>query len=319
MLLKLYKTNRPIVMSLLPLVVLFFWFPNFNKTEFNIENTSPIFKLLITKHSYINSIIGIIILVTTSIVINNFINKNNFFKRNIYIPSFLYIVFMSVFPEFNTIHPVLISNLFVALAFRRLINIRNKKSCKSEIFDSSLFFIFSYLFYPPSIFLGLSIWVSLIIFRPFVFKEWITPILSVFLSLIYFFASLLFTNKGYYYINYFYYNDYYEYKYSNISYIILILVFILSVIGFYKIYKLRMFSSIRFKKMTSTLFGSILISLVFYIFMYVNKNAEETMFFMFIYLVLPISYFFMYFKYKIIAEIVILLLFILAIVNNYFI
>ncbi|MCT4579957.1 MAG: hypothetical protein N4A35_00955 [Flavobacteriales bacterium] len=319
MLLKIYKTNQPLILLLLPLIALFLWGPSFNNESIQIENTTPVYSFFITKSIIFNKIMALCLIVATAIVINATINKNEFFQQNLYIPSLIYTLLMSALPELNTLHPILISNLFIALTFRRLINIHSQVSCKSEIFDASLFILISGLFYPPSILFIPIIWIALMIFRPFSWKEWAIPFLALGLFSIYFYASFLFTEKTEYYQlqNIIDSSVYSSYSYLPTTYVLSFLVIIFSLLGIYQIHKKRKYSSIRYKKMTSTILAFLILSAALFSFIYLNNNNLEATLFTLIPVSIALCYFLIYFKQKIVTELGFILLFTLIILNNY--
>ncbi len=319
MLLNIYKTNQPLILLFLPIVALVIWFPNLYNTDIVIHNTTPLFQLIQTKHILINKLIGLVILITTAILINTTINKNEFFQQNLYIPSLLYVLIMSSLPQLNTLHPILVSNLFIALTFRRLINIHSQVSCKSEIFDASLFLLIAGLFYPPSLLFIPIIWITLMIFRPFNWKEWSVPFLALGLFLIYFYTSFLFTEKTQHYLtqNILESSTYSPYTYLSPTYILSFFIIIFSLLGIYQIHKKRKFSSIRYKKMTSTILAFLILSAAIFSFIYFNNGNLEATLFTLIPVSLAITYFLVYFKQKIATELGFIVLLILILLNNY--
>lgn len=319
MLLRVYKTNQPLILLFLPIIVIVFWAPNFNNELIEIENTTPVFDFFVTSSLFINKIIGIAILLSTAIVLNFTINKNEFFHQNLYIPSLIYTVIMCALPELNTLHPILISNLFLALTFRRLINIHSQVSCKSEVFDATLLLLVCGLFYPPSLLFIPIIWITLMIFRPFNWKEWVTPFMALGLFLIYYFSSFLFTEKtSYYSLNTLTKSTIYGfYEYQFPTYILTVLLVISALLGIYQIHKKRKHSTIRYKKMTSTILGFLILSaLLFGGIYYYNQNLEATLFAL-IPVSIAITYFLIYFKNKIITEFSLILLLLFVFLNNY--
>lgn len=319
MLLSLYKTNQPLILLFLPIVAVLFWAPNFNTELIEIKNATPVFDFFVTSSVFLNKVIGIVILIATALLLNITINKNEFFQQNYYIPSLIYVVVMCSLPELNTLHPILISNLFLALTFRRLINIHSQVSCKSEVFDASLFLLISGLFYPPSLLFIPVTWITLMIFRPFNWKEWVTPFMALGLFLIYFFASFLFTDKTFFYSSMAIqdFSIYSSYSYLPTTSVLAVVITIITLLGIHQIHKKRKYSSIRYKKMTSTILAFLILSIVIFCAVYYyNQNLEATLFTL-IPLSIAVTYFLVYFKNKIVTELGLALLIGLVLLNNY--
>lgn len=320
MLLNLYKSNQPLILLVLPIIALLIWFPSFSANNFvDIVNTTPVFNFFVTKSHYFNQFIALSLLIITAIVLNTTINKNEFFQQNIFLPSLIFVLLISILPASNTLHPILFSNLFLALSFRRLITIHSQVSCKSEIFDVSLLLLVSGLFYPPSFLFSPIIWITLMIFRPFQWKEWIAPFLAFGIFLIYFFASFLFTDKTSYYeiANILESSIYKNNSYSVLFYTFAFLTFLFVLLGMRQIHLKRKSSSIRYKKMTNMILAFFIIGIINFGITYIFTFAIETVYVTVIPFTLAISYFLIYFKKNIVVEIGLFTMLILVLLNNY--
>ncbi len=321
MLLKIYKTNQPLVLVTLPFVVLLLWYPSFSTpSQLIIENPTLIFNLFVSRSPITNNITALILIISSALILNNTINKNAFFNRNVYLSSFLYLLLTSAVPKLNTLHPILFSNLFIILAFRRLISIHSQVSCKSEVFDATLLFLLAGAFYPPSLLLIPFSWFALFIFRPFKLKEWLTPFIALGIFLIYYFSSFLFLDniKLFSPIDILNYSIYVENAHSYFFYGIGFLSGITFILGLLQIHKKRQRSTIQFKKMTN----SMAVFFIWGLFIFtITSNHTKT--FEFLYLlsipfIISMTYFFLYLKKTIVAEIILLALTVLILINNYF-
>ena len=319
-LLKIYRTNQPLILVLLPIITLFIWAPSFSfVSDFKIVNSSPAFRFFETESKTINQLIAIALAIITAVTLNNTINKNEFFRQNIYLPSFISILLISCLPSTNSLHPILFSNLFLVLAFRRLVHINSQVSCKSEVFDASLLLLIGGLFYPPTILYLPIVWVTLLIFKPFQWKEWSSPFLALGLFLIYFFASFLFTETTNYYkfSNITNSSIYHKNSYSLLFYLFGILSFVFVLLGMRQIHLKRKSSTIRYKKMTNMILAFFILGLINFGILYLLTFSIELIFITLIPFTIAISYFFIYFKKTIITEIGLFLLLLLVVLNNY--
>lgn len=196
MILKIFQSSQPLVLLLLPIVMLFFWFSGFLYPNLaSIEHTSPLFQLIEPANPFLNKALAFFIILITGIQLNSSINGTDFFDKNMYLPALLYVVFMSGVPQFQQLHPIVVSNFFWVLAYRRFLNIYGQVPCKSELFDASLFILIGAAFnYPSGVFLILLPWIVLGIFRPFVLNEYLMPLLALVLVGIYIVAFEYFFN-----------------------------------------------------------------------------------------------------------------------------
>lgn len=181
----------------LPLIILGLWLPNMLHPEsFELEGTSPLFSLINENISVLaGQIIAICFLVLTAMVLNSIINQNSMFDRNTFLPALFYLVLMSSMSKSQLLSPIVISNLFLVLAFRRLFMIYRQVPCKREIFDASLFILIGCLFYFPSIILFPIVWVALSVLRPFVWREWMIPSLAILMVMVYLSVVLFLTDS----------------------------------------------------------------------------------------------------------------------------
>lgn len=320
MLLKFYKTNRPLILVFLPVISFIIWVPSFGEANaVEIVNTTPVFDFFVTNNHFINELTALSILVFTAFILNNTINKNEFFQQNIYLPSLISILLMSILPKMNMLHPILFSNFFLALSFLRLISIHSQVSCKSEIFDGSLLLLIGGLFYPPTLLYLPIIWIALVLFRPFKWKEWAIPFLALGLFLIYFLVSFLFTDKTSYYLLYnllessIYQNN----SYSAFFYLFGFLSFLFFLLGMRRIHLKRKSSTMRYKKMTNLILALFILGLLNFGIIYLFTFTIESISLIYIPFTIAISYFLVYFKKTMVAELGLFMLILLVALNNY--
>ena len=109
-------------------------------------------------------------------VLDFFVSKNNLTKKNSY-KLLLFVLFFALIPETLLHSRILVANLFILLAIRRIISIRSKKAVKKKLFDASFWISIATLFYFWSIlFFGLVI-SALIVFVIVDLKNWIIPLI----------------------------------------------------------------------------------------------------------------------------------------------
>ncbi len=321
MLLKIYKTNQPFILGLLPLIAFLLWFPSFRTpSSLEIEKTTYIFNLFVSASTFFNHVFAILLILVSAVLLDDIINKNDFFHKNIYLTSFLYVLITSSVPSLNTLHPILFSNLFVILAFRRLINIHSQVSCKSEVFDATLFFLAAGAFYPPSLLLIPFSWFALIIFRPFKLNEWLVPFLALGIFLIYYFSSLLFLDNVPLFdlSSLIQYSIYVNKAHSFFFYSIAFLSSLSFLLGIYHIHRRRSRSTIRFKKMTNSISTFFVWGLILFVLVYSLTGTFEFLYLLSVPFMISLSYFFIYFKKQLVAELILTALTILVVLNNYF-
>ena len=78
----------------------------------------------------------------------------------------------------------LIGNLFLVLSLKNF-QIFRANSCKKQVFNASIFILFSAFFYSLSLFILPLVWIVLFIIRPFVWREYLMPIIVLLISFAY--------------------------------------------------------------------------------------------------------------------------------------
>jgi len=323
MILNFYKSNQIAVLFLLPVIGLAFWLPGFiNPTEIKLTEGSPIFQWIYTNLSPISSrILALSIILVSALILNNVINNHEIFDSNTFLPALIYVVVMSSIKEYQILTPIVFTNFFWILAFRRLFNIYRQIPCKQEVFDATLFIVAGALFYFPSIIMLLVIWGALKALRPFVWREWVIPLIAVLLFAMYLlvFSSwsegILFL-KPYLRMN--------SGQYHNIEidmtwtyYAVIGILVILINLSAYQLSYQSKGSSLRFRKIASFFMTIIILSIV--IISIVKYFAGESVYLLVsaVPLSLLLTFYFYYAKKAWLSNILFYSVFIILLVNIY--
>lgn len=121
----------------------------------------------------LNVTLAFLLVISQAILINSSLVNHKIIARNTLLPFLLYVVLMSYTPVVQTVHPVLIANLFLILALNLNMSIYLKPEPYKEIFNSTFFVSLASLFYLPSLIFLILIWISLLIYRISSLREWI--------------------------------------------------------------------------------------------------------------------------------------------------
>ncbi len=321
MLLKFYRTNQPLILVLLPLIIVVLWFPGFTGDEgVYVKNSTPLFRYIEPQNELLNRLAGMLFVLAGGLILNRTINRNEFFKKNTFLPSFFYVVLMSLYSDTTMLHPIAVSNLFIIMAFQRLANIHSQVSCKSEMFDAGFYITIASMFYLPSILYFPMIWMVWFVFRPFQVKEFLLPLLAVLVVAIYYLSSFLFfeTMEAYDWGNLFNSSMYITVSNKKISTLLLVFVSLLSLFGAVEIVRKQFSNTMRFKKLTTSLFIFAVISFVLSAFLYLKTASSEVFLLMSPVYSVVLTYFFMYLKKEKLGEFLFFLIVMGVLLNNYF-
>jgi len=132
--------------------------------------------------------LGLFIVVLISIFTLDFlVNKNHLTKRNSY-KILLFSLFLIVMPIAFQTDNLLIANLFILLAIRRIISLRSSISVKKKLFDAAFWIGIASLFYFWAILFFILIIAALFFYSINNFKNWIIPFIGL-LTIVIFITS----------------------------------------------------------------------------------------------------------------------------------
>ena len=177
-----FKRNKTQAVLLLPMLLLALWvFPFLHPQGISAKHSMPFFELLVWLtggNSYILTFLALILLTSECLLLNRIVTGQEVLNTSTYLPGLMYGVYMSCCAQMTAMHPVLCANLFILLAISRLFGTHRKETAYSEVFDAGFYIAIATLFYVPAfVFLPL-IWVSLIVVRAFVWREWVISFLG---------------------------------------------------------------------------------------------------------------------------------------------
>lgn len=113
------------------------------------------------------------------VLINFIVKRNEVTKRNTF-TIVLFALFTISFPEILESGKILLSGLFVLLAFRRIISLKSKLSIKSKIFDASFWICLASLFFAWNILFLVIIYLAILFHAADDYRNWLIPLLSFF-------------------------------------------------------------------------------------------------------------------------------------------
>ena len=187
MITSVFSKSRPInyvlVTTLLILCFLLFQF----QSNFNTITAFEVVKKFV-----------LLLLLIGSLLVTNFITKRNGLSKDNSYTFLLFFVFLILFPKTLSNSSLIISNVFILLAFRRLISLQSLKSPKEKIFDASIWVFTASLFHFWAILFIILVFVSIIFHVSRDYRNWIIPFIAFFtvfiiavLSILIFDATLL--------------------------------------------------------------------------------------------------------------------------------
>ncbi len=131
-----------------------------------------------------------------ALLLNHLVNHFNLLGKPTFLPALMYITLSGLYKPFLVLSPPLICNFFLIWMLFKLIDFYKSKDSKSSAFDLGMIVAVGSLIYLPFIFFFLAIWIALVIFKPFNWREWATGVIGYitiffFLAVYYFLAGKL--------------------------------------------------------------------------------------------------------------------------------
>lgn len=126
-----------------------------------------------------NVLLTLALTITQALLLNQIINEYGLIGRPSFLPALLYVTLASLILPFLVLSPVMIVNFLSIWMLQKLLSIYRRGDIKSVMYDLGLIVALGSLIYFPFIAMILLLWLSLYIFRPFNWREWIIPIVGV--------------------------------------------------------------------------------------------------------------------------------------------
>ncbi|MCG8573863.1 MAG: DUF6427 family protein [Flavobacteriales bacterium] len=131
----------------------------------------------------------------TSHQLNNLVNRHDFYNKATFLPGLIYSLTLVSFGQLQ-LSSDLLSHLFIVLSLMQIFKIRRQEEAKAIVFNSSFLLGVSVMISPLLFIVCLIPWIALIIFRPFVWREWVMGIIGFTIPVIYQFSiAYLFTGN----------------------------------------------------------------------------------------------------------------------------
>lgn len=129
-----------------------------------------------------------------ALLLNYLVNFYNLLGRSTFLPALMYVTLSALFTPFMVLSAPLICNFLVIWMLFKLFSFYKSDDAKSTAFDLGMIVAIGSIIYLPYIYLFLSIWIALVIFKPFNWREWVSGILG-YITIFFFFAVFYYLNN----------------------------------------------------------------------------------------------------------------------------
>lgn len=196
---KFFKSEYYIQLFVLIAIILtIFLFKPINYLAPNL-NFSVSFINLSINNKILHSVFSFILIIINALLIRRILSINDFISKKSFLPAFIFSFTALIFKDSQYFLQILITNIVIVFSFGEFLKIYNKSDSFDTIFKNSFLFSSVSLVYFPSIFFIPIIWLTLIIFRIFKWREWVISIIGIFTPYFIFLSFLFLTNN---FVNY---------------------------------------------------------------------------------------------------------------------
>lgn len=197
---RIFKYHPNIQLVVLFLTAVALWLPAFIKGYPMYEPVELSFGYnFLYRHlfdsSLLTAIIAFVLLLGEAILLNATLADFKIIPKNSYLTAFIYVLMMSYTPAMLTLHPFLIVNALTILLLLMLFKIKTKEESYKEIFLCGFLTGICSLFYFKSAGLIIIVWIFLLVFHSFSWRELLISIMGLAIVFLYLFTYFLLTDQ----------------------------------------------------------------------------------------------------------------------------
>ena len=200
MFIRLFRSGEIIIQAFIPLVGVILWLPSFfTQPESPVCQPgvlTELFPFLFRESSWVGALSACILAILQALYFNYISSKHELLKKNSSLPGLCYLLMVGASSQQQFLYTSLVANSFILLALQRVLDTYRQEKAYGAIFDSSVLIGIAGLAYPAAFYFFPLIWVSLIVIRPFIWREWVISVLGVFVP-VFIVSSLLWLYTDY--------------------------------------------------------------------------------------------------------------------------
>jgi Family of unknown function (DUF6427) len=200
MLRKKFRETGPDVVILIGIILLFTWTGAFLHPHLPADlgfdiMPMPLFDLFMSVTCFnplFSVIVACLLVLLISLLLVNFNTSAFFISERNFLPALVYILLSCYFPKYQILNPVLPAAVFLILAIRKIIESYKVQGTAFSLFDAGMLISIGSLFYASLIWFGLLLIIGIAILRTGSIKEIIISVLGL--------AAPIFIIYGFFYV-----------------------------------------------------------------------------------------------------------------------
>lgn len=137
-----------------------------------------------------NVLITLTITIIQAVLFNGVVNKYNLLGSSTFLPALMYVTTASLLLPFLALSPPLLCNFLLIWMLDKLLSIYHMKNALAQLFDIGMMVAVGSLIYFPFLAMFPVVWGSLILFRPFNWREWTSSLIGF--GVVYYLVAMLY-------------------------------------------------------------------------------------------------------------------------------
>lgn len=194
------RSSRPGVIFFIVLVALLIWLPGlfYQAERYGWGSVSgPLSDWMLAEwaEQVPGKLIMMILTITYAFLAVHLNTRFNFIPERTYFPALFTATLSAAIPGTQMFHPVILAGFFLYFALKLLFQTYRYNGTSFHFFRAAILIGLGSLFYPPLIVFFLLIYVAQFVLRTFNWREWLTPLIGIFLPF-YFYVGIYFIVTG---------------------------------------------------------------------------------------------------------------------------
>ncbi len=176
------RSHQPISMVLIPLLGIFLWLPGLIHPSIPAQTVAMPFyaslDIFLRGHPFFSVFMGFLVSFAEAFLLNFIIYQHHILIKRSWLPALMFVVLSACTPGLLWLNPQLIAGLFLLGALHFLLGTYRMDKAFGSVFNAGILIGFATLFYLPSIVFLLFALVTIILLRPFIWREWVIMFLG---------------------------------------------------------------------------------------------------------------------------------------------
>lgn len=140
-----------------------------------------------------NIFTAMVLVFIQAVILNRMVNNFNLMGKPTFVPALMYVSATAILEPFLVLSPALLANFLVLWMLYKFLNLYRRDNIMSTMFDLGMITAVGSLIYFPFIVMFPLIWVTVTIFRPFNWREWVAALVG-FITIWFFVGTLYYLN-----------------------------------------------------------------------------------------------------------------------------